>query len=126
MEHLSYEEYVSLGGKVDIDSFPTLLLDCEIYLDKITMSKINNTQFTPSIKRLIVKCIEVLQANNEADASISSYSDGIESISYNTSEMGEKPTESKIYSLCRLYLPPELMYRGKRGWKDARSNNYFK
>lgn len=126
MEHLSYEEYVSLGGKVDIDSFPTLLLDCEIYLDKITMSKINNTPFTPSIKRLVVKCIEVLQENNEADASISSYSDGIESISYNTSELGEKPTESKIYSLCRLYLPPELMYRGKRGWKDARSNNYFK
>lgn len=126
MEHLSYEEYVSLGGKVDIDSFPTLLLDCEIYLDKITMSKINNTHFTPSIKRLIVKCIEVLQANNEANASISSYSDGIESISYNTTEIGEKPTESKIYSLCRLYLSPELMYRGKRGWKDARSNNYFK
>lgn len=126
MEHLSYEEYVSLGGKVDIDSFPTLLLDCEIYLDKITMSKINNTPFTPSIKRLMVKCIEVLQENNEADASISSYSDGIESISYNTTELGEKPTESKIYSLCRLYLPPELMYRGKRGWKDARSNNYFK
>lgn len=126
MEHLSYEEYVSLGGKVDIDSFPTLLLDCEIYLDKITMSKINNTHFTPSIKRLIVKCIEVLQVNNEADASISSYSDGIESISYNTTEIGEKPTESKIYSLCRLYLPSELMYRGKRGWKDARSNNYFK
>lgn len=126
MEHLSYEEYVSLGGKVDIDSFPTLLLDCEIYLDKITMSKINNTPFTPSIKRLIVKCIEVLQENNEANASISSYSDGIESISYNTTEIGEKPTESKIYSLCRLYLPPELMYRGKRGWKDARSNNYFK
>nr|DAR86710.1 MAG TPA: Head Tail Connector Protein [Caudoviricetes sp.] len=126
MEHLSYEEYVSLGGKVDIDSFPTLLLDCEIYLDKITMSKINNTHFTPSIKRLIVKCIEVLQENNEANASISSYSDGIESISYNTTEIGEKPTESKIYSLCRLYLPPELMYRGKRGWKDAGSNNYFK
>jgi hypothetical protein len=126
VEHLSYEEYVSLGGKVDIDSFPTLLLDCEIYLDKITMSKINNTPFTPSIKRLMVKCIEVLQANNEADASISSYSDGIESISYNTTEIGEKPTESKIYSLCRLYLPPELMYRGKRGWKDAGSNNYFK
>lgn len=125
MEHLSYEEYVSLGGKVDIDSFPTLLLDCEIYLDKITMSKINSTPFTPSIKRLIVKCIEVLQANNEADASISSYSDGIESISYNTTEIGEKPTESKIYSLCKLYLPSELMYRGKRGWKDARSNNYF-
>lgn len=126
MEHLSYEEYVSLGGKVDIDSFPTLLLDCEIYLDKITMSKINNTHFTPSIKRLIVKCIEVLQANNEANASISSYSDGIESISYNTTEIGEKPTESKLYSLCKLYLPPGLMYRGKRGWKDAGSNNYFK
>lgn len=126
MEHLSYEEYVSLGGKVDIDSFPTLLLDCEIYLDKITMSKINSTPFTSSIKRLIVKCIEVLQANNEADASISSYSDGIESISYNTTEIGEKPTEAKMYSLCRLYLPPGLMYRGKRGWKDAGSNNYFK
>lgn len=126
MEHLSYEEYASLGGKVDIDSFPTLLLDCEIYLDKITMSKINSTPFTPSIKRLIVKCIEVLQKNNEADASISSYSDGIESISYNTAEIGEKPTESKMYSLCKLYLPPGLMYRGKRGWKDAGSNNYFK
>nr|DAE72204.1 MAG TPA: Head Tail Connector Protein [Caudoviricetes sp.] len=126
MEHLSYEEYVSLGGKVDIDSFPTLLLDCEIYLDKITMSKINSTPFTSSIKRLIVKCIEVLQQNNEANASISSYSDGIESISYNTAEIGEKPTEAKMYSLCKLYLPPGLMYRGKRGWKDAGSNNYFK
>lgn len=126
MEHLSYEEYVSLGGKVDIDSFPTLLLDCEIYLDKITMHKINSTPFTSSIKRLIVKCIEVLQQNNEANASISSYSDGIESISYNTAEIGEKPTEAKMYSLCKLYLPPGLMYRGKRGWKDAGSNNYFK
>ena len=126
MEHLSYEEYLGLGGKVDIDSFPTLLLDCEIYLDKITMSKINSTPFTSNIKRLIVKCIEVLQENNEANASISSYSDGIESISYNTAEIGEKPTEAKIYNLCRLYLPSGLMYRGKRGWKDARTNNYFK
>jgi hypothetical protein len=126
VEHLSYEEYVSLGGKVDIDSFPTLLLDCEIYLDRITMGKINNTPFTQSLKRLVVKCIEVLQENNETNASIASYSDGIESISYNTSEMGEKPTESKIYDLCRLYLPSEVMYRGKRGWKDARSDNYFK
>lgn len=126
MEHLSYEEYVSLGGKVDIDSFPTLLLDCEIYLDKLTMGKINSTPFTTSIKRLIVKCIEVLKENNETNASIASYSDGIESISYNTAEMGEKPTESKIYDLCKLYLPSEVMYRGKRGWKDARSDNYFK
>lgn len=126
MERLSYEEYVSLGGKVDIDSFPTLLLDCEIYLDRITVGKINNTPFTQSVKRLVVNCIEVLQENNETNASIASYSDGIESISYNTSEMGEKPTESKIYDLCRLYLPSEVMYRGKRGWKDARSDNYFK
>ena len=126
MEHLTYEDYKSLGGKVDIDNFPNLLLDCEIYLDRITMSKIHSAPFTDSIKRLIVKCIDVLEKNESLDESISSYSDGIESISYNNEGVGQKPTESKIIRLCKLYLPPELMYRGKRGWKDARSNNYFK
>lgn len=127
MEHLTYEDYTSFGGKLSINDFPNLLLDCEIYLRKLTFGNIDNVSLDQNIKRLMVKCIdEVIYTDSQLDGSISSYSDGIESISYNNEGIGQKAVESKILTLCRQYLPSELLYRGRKGWRDARNCNYSK
>ena len=108
MEHITYEDYTRFGGKVNMSDFPCLLMDCEALLNKITFNRID--KLDDNIKRLIVRCIDdVLQDNNHNG--ISSYSNGIESISYNT-----QSSEVAIRDLCKQYLPSELIYRGRR-WR---------
>ena len=110
MEHITYEDYVRFGGKVGADDFPCLLIDCEAYLEKITFNRIHTLD--DNIKRLIVHCIDdVLQAEKDRKG-ITSYSDGIESISYESAQT----SEIKIKNLCRQFLPSELLYRGRR-WR---------
>lgn len=108
MEHITYEDYTRFGGKADIDAFPNLLIDCEAILNKITFNRIQTLD--DNIKRLIVHCIDdVIQQDRNG---ISSYSDGIESISYESAQTNE----SRIRNLCIQFLPSELTYRGRR-WK---------
>lgn len=107
MEHITYEDYTKFGGKADIDAFPNLLIDTEAMLEKVTFNRID--KLDDNIKRLIVQCMDNVLQNTHRG--ISSYSNGIESITYQGQD-----TESAIRDLCRQYLPNELLYRGRR-WR---------
>ena len=116
MIHLTFEDYRKFGGVCGHKDFPMLLLDCESYLNLVTFESIENiTELTPEIKRLEVKIIDdVLHISDErkGGVGVSSYSDGIETISYNSDEFTEKAKTEKIKKLCIKYLPVELLYRG--------------
>lgn len=113
MERLSYEDYTRYGGKSSIDDFPIFIIDAEQLVIKVTNGKINDYGLTASIKRLLVKLIdEVLVSQDGINVAVTSYSDGIESISYNNDAVGGKGVVSQAYDLCKLYLPDILIYRG--------------
>lgn len=112
MERLSYEDYQKYGGKCSMSDFPMLLLDCETILNKFTFNRIQTVELTSQIKRLMVLIIQEIQESNEIDRRVTSYSDGIESITYNTEELGKKSLDNSIYKLCLQYLPDSLLYRG--------------
>lgn len=112
MERLSYEDYQKYGGNCSMSDFPMLLLDCETILNKFTFGRIQSVELTVPIKRLIVRLIEEMQKDNELDSSVSSYSDGIESISYNVDQLSPESKEKRYYRLCLQYLPDNLLYRG--------------
>lgn len=113
MEKLTYEDYRKYGGTATMGEFPLLLIDCENYLNEMTFGRIEDYRLDRNAKRLMVKIMDTISSDNNV-GSISSYSDGIESITYNTSEFTEQSKKSKIYNMCKQYLPKELMYRGVR------------
>lgn len=112
MERLSYEDYIKYGGECSTNDFPALILDAETYLQKVTFNRIDNYTLDSKAKRLIVLIIKDLLDFREFDANVSSYSDGIESISYNNNNMSDEAKEKRLYNLCKTYLPNHLLYRG--------------
>ncbi len=106
--NLSYEDYKKFGGKVDSNAFPLLWLDCQNYLKRITFGRLKDLD--DNSKRLAVRIIDsVLVPASDYNPAISSYSNGLESISYNQSV--EIITNS-IMDLAKQYLDNSLLYRG--------------
>ena len=105
---LTYEEYKQFGGKVDYVAFPLLWLDCKNYLKKVTFGRLKSLD--DNSKRLSVRIIDsVLVPASNLDLSISSYSNGLETISYNQSV---EVIQNSVVDLCKQYLDNNLLYRG--------------
>ena len=105
---LSFEDYKKFGGKVNHDAFPLLWLDCENHLRTITFGRLK--ELDDNSKRLAVRIIDsVLVPASNIDFSVSSYSNGIESITYNTSV---EVIQNSIVNLAKQYLDNNLLYRG--------------
>ena len=132
--YLSFDEYQELGGKCPADIFPLQQFDVEAKMDYITFGRLSKM-----IKKLEtvpedIKMIEVILINNSYDITankglsshegISSYSNGIESFSYDTSKTKDEIVQEMCSTLMMQYLYPkypQLFYRGR--WVDGRENN---
>lgn len=111
MEHLTYEDYQKFGGRVDDSLFPLLLLDAEVIVNKLTFNRIE--ELKPTYKRMMVEIIDkILKPKSDFKSGITSYSNGVESISYNTEDFTDASTMRKIKQICSVYLDDGLMYRG--------------
>lgn len=107
---LSFEDYKKFGGKVNHDAFPLLWLDCENHLRTITFGRLK--ELDDDAKRLAVKVIDsILEPSAKYDPNVKSYSNGITSISYDTSY---SVLQSSIMDLAKTYLPNEMLYRGAK------------
>lgn len=105
---MTYEEYQKFGGKVDNNAFPLLWQDCENYLRMVTFGRLK--ELDDNAKRLAVRVIDtVLLPASGLDITVSSYSNGLETISYNQSR---EVIQSSIVDLCKQYLDNNLLYRG--------------
>ena len=106
--NLTFEDYQKFGGKVDNNTFPLLWQDCENHLRNITFGRLKDLD--DNSKRLAVRIIDsVLVPESNIDFSVSSYSNGIESITYNTSI---EVIRNSILNLAKQYLDNNLLYRG--------------
>lgn len=105
---MTYEEYQKFGGKVDNTAFPLLWQDCENYLRMVTFGRLK--ELDDNAKRLAVRIIDtVLIPASNIDITVSSYSNGLETISYT---QPSEVIQTSIVNLCKQYLDNNLLYRG--------------
>lgn len=117
-KYLNYNDYVDLGGKLSESAFSNYITEAEVKLDYLTFNRLKNYDTIPvEVKLLIVKFISILNdftsVGNNTQA-LSSYSNGIESFSYNNSQDPEKFLNNKLGLLATEYLSeyPDLINRG--------------
>lgn len=134
MGYLAFDEYQELGGKCPADIFPLQQFDVEAKMDYITFGRLS--KMIEKLEKVPedIKMIEVILINNSYDITankglssyegISSYSNGIESFSYDTSKTKDEILQEMCSTLMMQYLYPkypQLFYRGRR--VDGRKNN---
>ena len=120
MAYITFEEYVSLGGKCTEDTFPLLQYDIETLMDYVTENRlsklVDKLGYVPEeVKMLEVQLVNISSSTSPKEG-VSSYSNGIESFSYDTSKSSldimEETVSKKMFQY--LYLKyPELFYRGR-------------
>ena len=114
MAYLTFTDYVGNGGKCSESAFDILQPDAEVLINYCTNHRLEDlTTFPDNLGLLETRVIDYLDSVDiNRDESISSYSDGIESFSYNSSSNSVKNNTSKVFELCKIYLRPEYIYRG--------------
>ena len=120
MAYITFEEYVSLGGKCTEDTFPLLQYDIETLMDFVTENRLSKLVDKLGYVPEEVKMLEVQLVNTSSSKSskegVSSYSNGIETFSYDTSKSSIDSMKEKVSKKMLQYLYPkypELFYRGR-------------
>ena len=120
MAYITFEEYVSLGGKCTEDTFPLLQYDIETLMDYVTENRLSKLVDKLGYVPEEVKMLEVQLVNTSSSTSskegVSSYSNGIESFSYDTSKSSIDSMKETVSKKMLQYLYPkypELFYRGR-------------
>ena len=120
MAYITFEEYVSLGGKCTEDTFPLLQYDIETLMDYVTENRLSKLLDDLGYVPEEVKMLEVQLVNTSSSTSskegVSSYSNGIESFSYDTSKSSTDIMKETVSKKMFQYLYPkypELFYRGR-------------
>lgn len=121
MAYITFEEYVSLGGKCTEDTFPLLQYDIEALMNFVTENRlpklVDKLGYVPEeVKMLEVQLVNTSSSTSSKKEGVSSYSNGIESFSYDTSKssldiMRETVSKKMLQYLYPKY--PELFYRGR-------------
>ena len=120
MAYITFEEYVSLGGKCTEDTFPLLQYDIETLMDYVTENRlsklVDDLGYVPEeVKMLEVQLVNISSSTSSKEG-VSSYSNGIESFSYDTSKSSLDIMEETVSKKMFQYLYtkyPELFYRGR-------------
>ena len=120
MAYITFEEYVSLGGKCTEDTFPLLQYDIETLMNFVTENRLSKLIDKLGYVPEEVKMLEVQLVNKSSSKSskegVSSYSNGIESFSYDTSKSSTDSMKETVSKKMLQYLYPkypELFYRGR-------------
>ena len=121
--YLSYEKYKELGGTLNDTTFLQHETDIETKLDYLTNGRIKKLDTVPeAVINLCFKLNISFWEQTEIDGvkNITSYSNGIESFSYSTTDsQGKNIADANIIKVVNEYLweYPELLYRGRKQWK---------
>lgn len=133
MPHLNYIDYHKLGGTVDESAFPIYAIQAENYVNHITNNKISRLNEIPdSVKLLETRIISLLfQADkslnsNNGLGSLKSYSNAIESFSYDNSQFSEENLNLKFMNLAKVLLSGEPCLLCRKVRCDERCHNYSK
>lgn len=123
VSYITYEEYMSLGGTVDEDTFVILERKAQRMVDDITFYRIQYLKIIPDeIKEVLTEFINRLGQSNTVKSSktntimgsnvddIVQYSNGVETITWRKPTSEEETKELARYA--EMCLPTWLMYRG--------------
>ena len=131
--YLTYDEFINLGGKCPEDAFPKLQYDIESKMDYITFGRLSKMidkyeEVPEEVQFLEVQLVNIQYQEEEScrkREGLTSYSNGIESFSYETDSLKKEEKIMDTGSIIKQYLLPkypELFYRG-RVIPNARNNN---
>ena len=111
--YITYSEYVELGGKLPEDVFPQFLRKAQRYLDYITFNRVKLLPEIPDeVKEVLVDFIDKFQKKEEVSGSFSSassYSNGVESITFREDASSQFSNELNTFAI--QILPDYLTAR---------------
>lgn len=127
--YITYEEYISLGGAVSEDAFPLIERKAQRTLDYFTFNRIPLLETVPDeVKEVLTEFINKMYAvdiNNICASNITTYSNGVESITYNSDF--EQSFNKELYDIAVKWLPNYLTARSVafdvRKYLQSKNNN---
>ena len=107
MAYLTFAEYGSFGGTVTESSFNILEPKARRKLDYFTQNRLQTaTTIISEVKELMTEFINRMQ-NGPLNGNVTSYSNGIESVSF--AENQTVVFNNELYQMAIEYLPIELI-----------------
>lgn len=111
--YLTYNEYIELGGTVPEGSFKNLERKAQRMLDYITFDRIKNlTRIPDEVKEVLTEFVNlsyVYDNQTENGDTITSYSNGIEKLTYRRKT--EKEQAQELKKIAYRFLPEFLVTR---------------
>jgi hypothetical protein len=115
--YLEYEEYTALGGKLPKDAFDIWERRAQRQLDYYTFDRVKSlTKIPDEVKEVLTEYIDKMYSKDVSSGSFStasSYSNGVESITYK--EDASSQFNNELFSVAVNWLP---------AWLTARSVNF--
>lgn len=113
-KYITYDEYVELSGKVSEDVFSKILRKAQRFLDTITFNRIPHLTKVPySVKEVLAEFIDRLylmeSGSGDTSAVASSYSNGVESITFRND--ADKQVQKELVRIAINWLPEYLVAR---------------
>lgn len=113
-KYITYEEYKELSGKVSEDVFSKILRKAQRFLDNITFNRIQHlTKIPYPVKEVLAEFIDKLylveSSSGDTGAVASSYSNGVESITFR--EDVAKQVQKELVHIAVSWLPDYLVTR---------------
>lgn len=118
MSYISYQQFKDNGGKADESTFNYLVVDAESKVDLFTQNRLPKlTKLPNEIIPLMTRMINIMKSSDiESDSNVTSYSNGIESFGYGSSNglSREQILDKRLFQLtCQFLGKYNLTYRGK-------------
>lgn len=106
MPYIDFDWYrdVYQGAEVDKESFYNLALKATKYIDKITFGRADEAD--ENVKYAVCAVMEEMQKDLNRNGIAAESNDG-----YSISYIKNNGTEN-LFKTAKLFLPPELLYRG--------------
>jgi hypothetical protein len=110
-DNSDYREFLGespFSSPLPLELFERYAVRASVYMDGVTQNRI--TEVTENIK---LCCIELaVEMYKQSQSGGVKQSENIGGYGYTLAN--PKSADSTLYAVCKLWLPPELLYRGKR------------
>ena len=108
MAYITYCDYKELGGTVSESAFPLLEIKARYKLDSFTQNRLVNVDIDNQIEQVkltMTEFIETIYGDSSRVNNVTSYSNGIESYSYDITAT----TNNYLLQIATEYLPVSLI-----------------
>lgn len=113
VRYLEYAEYKELSGKASEEEFDRVLRKAQRWVDYFTFGRIKSlTRIPDEVKEVVADYVDrilVLESQREGGDVVSSYSNGVETLTYKLKT--EEETKKEFYNIAQNWLPNYLINR---------------